>query len=121
MNSNQSASARPPTPFEVKVYKACARIPKGKVATYAWIAKAIGQPGAARAVGNALNKNPHGFCDPRSKASAVKRVPCHRVIASDGSIGGFAHGTKRKIQLLKREGVTLSNGKVDATLVLKKR
>lgn len=60
--------------------------------TYKEVAMAIGLPKAYRAVGNALNKNPF-----------APKVPCHRVIRSDGTIGGFASGTKKKIELLKRE------------------
>lgn len=85
------------TYFEKKVYSACAMIPKGKVSTYSDIAKKIGSPKSARAVGNALNKNP------RSKS----RVPCHRVVRSDGSVGGYAHGRTRKISLLRREGIKI--------------
>ncbi|MDD5172320.1 MAG: MGMT family protein [Candidatus ainarchaeum sp.] len=85
--------------FTEKVYSACARIPKGKVSTYSRIARAIKKPKSARAVGNALNKN-------RSKS-----VPCHRVIRSDGDVGGFAHGTRKKIAMLRREGVEIKNGK----------
>lgn len=62
--------------------------------TYAEVAQAIGKPRAARAVGNALNKNPF-----------APRVPCHRVIRSDGTLGGFASGTAAKRALLRREGV----------------
>jgi methylated-DNA-[protein]-cysteine S-methyltransferase len=86
--------------FPSLVFSACKKIPKGKVATYSEIAKAIGHPNAARAVGNALSKN-------RSKS-----VPCHRVIRSDGSAGGFARGMRAKIRILKREGVEITNGKV---------
>lgn len=89
------------TNFQLAVWKACAKIPRGKVATYSEIAKAIGKPKAVRAVGNALNKNPH-----------APRVPCHRVIKSDGSVGGFAHGTEKKIKMLKKEGVKIKNGKI---------
>ena len=92
------------TCFEKKVYSACAMIPKGKVSTYSDIARAIGSPKAVRAAGNALNKNPY----PRS------RVPCHRVVRSDGCVGGYAHGTRRKTVLLRREGIKIrSNGVVD--------
>ncbi|PIO05852.1 cysteine methyltransferase [Candidatus Micrarchaeota archaeon CG08_land_8_20_14_0_20_59_11] len=86
--------------FKQRVFEACKRIPKGRVATYSAIARAIGNPKAARAVGNALDKN-------RSSL-----VPCHRVIRSDGRAGGFAHGTKEKIRLLRKEGVKIRNGKV---------
>jgi len=81
------------TPFQQKVYDIVGGIPKGKTMTYAQVAVAIGQPKAARAVGNALNKNPF-----------APVVPCHRVIRSDGSIGGFASGSSKKIKLLKSEG-----------------
>ena len=83
--------------FEESVLAACARIPKGKVSTYSSLAKEIGAPGAARAVGNALNKN-----------KELVRVPCHRVIRSDGFVGGYAKGTKKKIALLHKEGVEVS-------------
>lgn len=57
---------------------------------------------AYRAVGNAMNKNPY-----------APEVPCHRVISSDGSLGGFALGPKKKIAMLKKEGVEIKNGKID--------
>ena len=88
------------TGFEKKVYAACAKIRKGRVSTYSEIAKAIGKPGAARAVGNALNKN-------RSPL-----VPCHRVVRSGGRIGGFAHGSRKKEEMLEKEGVRISKGKI---------
>lgn len=87
--------------FRKKVYAATKQIPKGKVATYGDIARAIGSFRAARAVGNALNKNPH------------KNVPCHRVVRFDGSIGGYAGGTSLKIKILSREGVSATGGKTD--------
>jgi methylated-DNA-[protein]-cysteine S-methyltransferase len=83
------------------VYNVVRRIPKGKVLTYAFVARRIGKPRAFRAVGNALNKNP------------FESVPCHRVIRSDGSPGGYAHGERAKISILKKEGVIIKNGKVD--------
>lgn len=92
--------------FQDDVYFACRRIPKGKVATYAWIARMIGRPRSCRAVGNALNRN-------RSPS-----VPCHRVIRSDLSIGGFAYGTKKKTAKLKREGVKIENGRALRECVL---
>lgn len=94
--------------FSEAVYKATKAIPLGKVVTYAWIAKRIKNPHAVRAVGNALNKNPH-----------APKVPCHRVIRSDGTLGGFAHGTKAKERMLKREKVRMENGKVDRSCILK--
>ncbi|MEK9186522.1 MAG: MGMT family protein [Patescibacteria group bacterium] len=80
------------TIFEEKVYNVVSKIPKGKILTYKQVARLIGKPKAFRAVGNALNKNP------------FKDVPCHRVIRSDGGIGGYAKGSKVKINLLKIEG-----------------
>jgi len=84
------------TEFEKKVYLAVSGIPKGEVRSYKWVAKAVGRPGSARAVGNALNRNPY-----------APTVPCHRVVKSDGSIGGYSKGIKSKKKLLKREGVLL--------------
>ncbi len=81
------------TTFQEAVYKIVAGIPKGSTMTYAQVAVAIGNPKAVRAVGNALNKNPY-----------APQVPCHRVIRSDGSIGGFASGSKKKEALLRKEG-----------------
>ncbi|HQP91506.1 MAG TPA: MGMT family protein [Candidatus Omnitrophota bacterium] len=80
------------TEFEKKVYEAVRLIPKGQTRSYKWVAEKIGRPKAARAVGNALNKNPF-----------APVVPCHRVIKSDGSLGGFNGGLKKKIKLLREE------------------
>ncbi len=79
--------------FKEKVLEVVSKIPRGKTMSYAEVAKAAGSPKAYRAVGNIMHNNP----DP-------KRVPCHRVIRSDGTIGGYASGTKKKIALLKKEG-----------------
>lgn len=84
------------TPFEKRVWRVLLTIPRGEVRTYAWVAREAGSPRATRAVGNALNKNPF-----------APAVPCHRVIRKDGSLGGYARGTKMKRSLLKREGVIL--------------
>lgn len=80
------------TEFEKKVYKAIMKIPVGETRSYAWVADQIGSPAAVRAVGNALNKNPF-----------APIVPCHRVIKSDGSLGGYALGLEKKIELLEKE------------------
>lgn len=76
------------------VWRACASIPRGETETYGWIAKKAGRPGSARAVGRALAQNPF-----------APHVPCHRVIRSDGSLGGYSGtgGMKRKKALLKKE------------------
>jgi O-6-methylguanine DNA methyltransferase len=75
-----------------KVYAVVKTIPKGKVLTYKEVARKVGRPGASRAVGNILGKN----IDPK--------VPCHRVIRSDGKIGGYRDGRAAKIRILKKEG-----------------
>jgi O-6-methylguanine DNA methyltransferase len=80
------------TPFQKKVWSALARIPYGRTRSYRDIARAIGHPQAFRAVGNANGRN-----------SIPLIIPCHRVIASDGGLGGFGHGLKVKKQLLDFE------------------
>jgi O-6-methylguanine DNA methyltransferase len=82
---------RTPSQFQAKVYAATKKIPRGKTATYKEIAHMIDQPRAYRAVGNALNKND----DPT--------VPCHRVVRSDGSIGGYNRGAEKKKDILDAE------------------
>ena len=89
-----------PTEFEKKVYSICKRVPKGKVTTYGAIAKRLKSKGY-QAVGNALNKNP------------FKSVPCHRVVKSNGEVGGFARGSRKKIEMLRKEGVKIKNDKVE--------
>ena len=83
------------TKFQVKVWKYLRTIPKGKVKTYKQVAIGINKPKAARAVANACANNPY-----------APKVPCHRVIRSDGTLGGFSSpgGTKTKKKLLKKEG-----------------
>lgn len=88
--------------FQEKVYRIVALVPKGKVTTYAAVARAIGNPRAVRAVGNALNKNPD-----------IIRTPCRRVVRSDGGVGGYASGAKEKARLLRAEGVVIEKGKAD--------
>jgi methylated-DNA-[protein]-cysteine S-methyltransferase len=83
-------------PFQRAVLEATAAVPFGRVDTYAGIARRIGKPGATRAVGNALGRNPIPVI-----------VPCHRVIRSDASLGGYTGGLGIKQHLLNLEGVTL--------------
>jgi len=80
------------TEFQLKVWRALGRIPYGETRSYGQIAKALGQPGAARAVGLANNHNPVPII-----------VPCHRVIGADGSLTGYAGGLPRKRKLLELE------------------
>ena len=80
--------------FYQKVWLECAKIPKGETRTYGFLAKKIGRPGAARAVGSALAKNPF-----------APEIPCHRVVRSDGGLGGYSApgGTAAKRLMLERE------------------
>jgi methylated-DNA-[protein]-cysteine S-methyltransferase len=94
--------------FNQQVYNLCKRIPKGKVSTYKEIAAKLNTK-AYQAVGNALNKNPYGAWTTKGK----QMVPCHRVINTDGKIGGFAKGKAAKITLLKKEGIEVKDNKVD--------
>jgi methylated-DNA-[protein]-cysteine S-methyltransferase len=86
------------TTFQLTIWNYLRQIPKGTVKTYSQIANAIGKPQAARAVANAIGKNPH-----------PPKIPCHRVIRSDGSLGGYSGkgGIKTKKMLLKKEGIIL--------------
>ena len=86
------------TKFQLKVWSYLMKIPRGKVKTYSQVAKAIGKPLAMRAVANAIGKNPY-----------PRKIPCHRVIRSDGSLGGYSGegGIKTKRFLLKKEGISL--------------
>ncbi len=89
--------------FAKKVYDATSMIPKGRVSTYGAIARAIERESASRAVGGILRRNPWQI-----------RVPCHRVVRSDGSVGGYggAEGGPRKIKLLAHEGVSVRDNRV---------
>ena len=84
------------TKFQLKVWNYLKTIPKGQVRSYLDVAKAINKPKAARAVANAVGKNPN-----------APKIPCHRVIRSDGSLGGYSGpgGIKTKKKLLKKEGI----------------
>ena len=85
------------TKFQIKVWKYLTTIPKGQLRTYLDVAKAIRRPKAVRAVANAVGKNPY-----------APKVPCHRVIRSDGRLGGYSGlgGIKTKKKLLKLEGIS---------------
>ena len=85
------------TYFQKKVWDELKKIPKGEVRTYKEIAVAIGKPNSARAVANACGKNPKPI-----------EIPCHRVIRSDGNLGGYSGkgGVSTKRKLLKKEGIS---------------
>ncbi|HAT03768.1 MAG TPA: cysteine methyltransferase [Candidatus Magasanikbacteria bacterium] len=95
------------TPFQKSVYRATMRVPKGSVTTYGRIAKSIGSLGAARAVGNVLNKN-----------IDTVHIPCHRVVCANGKVGGYVHGQREKIRKLRHEGVVIKKGRVDESHII---
>ena len=88
--------------FNQKVYSLVKKIPKGKVTTYKILAQQLGNPGYARAVGNALNNNPN-----------LINVPCHRIVKSNGVIGGYRLGIKKKKELLIKERIKLHGQQVE--------
>ena len=96
---------RPPTAFERRIYALLELVPRGRVTTYGALAQAVGGV-SARAVGQALRRNPF-----------APRVPCHRVIAADGTPGGFngrrgGPELRRKLELLRAEGVLFERGRL---------
>lgn len=86
--------------FSSKCYSLLRKVPVRKITTYKALAKAIGTK-AYRAVGNAMNKNPY-----------APQVPCHRVVKANGEVGGFASGTKKKIEMLKKEGIPIRSNNI---------
>ncbi len=86
--------------FNEKVWGLLKRIPKGKVSTYKIIARSLGSKGY-RAVGSACNRN-----------HCLIKVPCHRVVNSNGNVGNYSKGVKRKISLLEREGIEIERNRI---------
>jgi methylated-DNA-[protein]-cysteine S-methyltransferase len=80
------------------VYDLLQKIPEGKVTTYGDLARALGNPSASRIIGRILGQNPNPI-----------RVPCHRVVMSDGKLGGYRYGTNKKKELLEKEGLSFTN------------
>jgi methylated-DNA-[protein]-cysteine S-methyltransferase len=87
--------------LEHRVYKKLLEVPKRKVTTYSELAKAVGLKNGQRSIGRMMNKNPFPVI-----------IPCHRVILSDGKIGGYAWGEKIKTNMLSKEGIKIKNGKI---------
>ena len=87
--------------LEDKVYKNLLEVPPGMVTTYGELARAVGLKNGQRVIGRIMNKNPYPII-----------VPCHRVIKSNGKIGGYAWGEKIKTNMLSKEGVKIKNGKI---------
>jgi len=80
------------TPFARKVYRIVSQIPIGEVRSYKWVANKAGRPAAGRSVGQILKHNPFPLI-----------IPCHRVVSTDGTLGGYRWGKKTKQRLLKLE------------------
>jgi methylated-DNA-[protein]-cysteine S-methyltransferase len=88
-----------PSHIKDEVYKMLLKIPAGKVSTYGDIAKALGHPKAARLIGRILHDNPNPV-----------DIPCHRIVHSNGKLGGYAYGSAKKRKLLEEEGIKFSDG-----------
>ena len=89
------------TSFQSQCYEALKTIPSGNVISYGGLARMVGRPNAHRAVGSAMNKNPF-----------APTVPCHRVVKSNGELGGFADDISIKIKRLQKEGVHVLNNRI---------
>lgn len=87
--------------LEHEVYRKLLQVPKGRVTTYSELAKAVGLKNGQRTIGRIMNKNPFPVI-----------VPCHRVILSNGKIGGYAWGEKIKTNMLSKEGIEIKKGKI---------
>lgn len=87
--------------LEHRVYKKLLQVPKGKVTTYGELAKAIGLKNGQRVIGRIMKNNPNPVI-----------VPCHRVVKSDRTIGGYWYGADTKTNMLKIEGIEIQNGKI---------
>ncbi len=87
--------------LDKKIYKKLLEVPKGKITTYGELARAVGLKNGQRTVGKIMNKNPYPVI-----------IPCHRVVKSDGKIGGYAYGEEIKSDMLTREGIVIKNGKI---------
>ena len=87
--------------LSTRVYTKLLQVPEGKVTTYGDLAKAVGLENGQRAIGTIMKKNPF-----------LGIVPCHRVVKSDGKIGGFVYGERTKSQMLVKEGIKIKDGKI---------
>jgi len=87
--------------LEQQVYKKLTEVPQGKITTYGELAKAVGLKNGQRMIGQIMKKNPYPGI-----------IPCHRVVKSDGKIGGYAYGGAVKTNMLRIEGIQIQNGKI---------
>ena len=84
-----------------RVYRQLLKVPKGKVTTYKELAESVGLKNGQRAIGRIMNQNQYPVI-----------IPCHRVVKSDGNVGGYAYGKNVKTSLISKEGIKIKNGKV---------
>ena len=87
--------------LEDKVYKKLLEVPPGKIITYGELAKAVGLKNGQRKIGQIMKNNPFPII-----------IPCHRVVKSDGTVGGYAYGTERKKYMLSKEGLKINKNKI---------
>ena len=87
--------------LEQQVYKKLTEVPQGKVTSYGELAKAVGLKNGQRIIGQIMKKNPYPMI-----------IPCHRVVKSDGKVGGYAYGGDIKINMLQKEGIKIHDGKI---------
>ena len=87
--------------LSTKVYRQLLRVPEGKVTTYGDLAKAVGLDNGQRVIGMIMKKNPFPVI-----------IPCHRVVKSDGKIGGYVYGERVKSHMLLKEGIKIKDGKI---------
>jgi len=87
--------------LDKEIYKKLLEVPEGKITTYGELAKAVGFINGQRAIGRIMNKNPYPVI-----------IPCHRVVKSDGKVGGYAYGKEIKIKMLKKEGIKIKDDKI---------
>ncbi len=83
------------------IYKKLLQVPRGKITTYGELSKAVGLRNGQRVIGRIMNKNPYPVI-----------IPCHRVVNSNGQIGGYAYGQDVKTNMLYKEGIEIQNGKI---------
>ena len=87
--------------LNIEVYKKLLKVPKGKITTYGDLAKTMGLKNGQRAIGVIMKNNPFPVI-----------IPCHRVVKSNGEVGGYAYGEKTKSNMLSKEGITIKRGKI---------
>ena len=87
--------------LEQQVYKKLTQVPQGKITTYGELSKAVGLKNGQRVIGQIMKKNPYPVI-----------IPCHRVVKSDGTVGGYAYGGDIKTNMLQKEGIKIHDGKI---------